>query len=264
MQDNSQTDWWVLTPDINGSCVNGTWSQVTSTPADYDPLFFTSAVLADGRLAIICGECNFGAEAFTTLGAVYEPKTDTWKRFAAPEGWPTVGDAASVILPDGAFMVASCCDFVTRGTNDAVLATGSDPHWNPTDLGKADNYDEEALTLLPSGKVFLVDTAIPKGSEIYDPDTGAWTSAGTLPVAVADPVGDEIGPAVFRPDGTVLQTGATKHNAVYDSNAGVWSTAPNFPLDGSGQQLGVYDGPASILPNGNVLVMASPGQYEIG
>lgn len=264
MQDNSQTDWWVLTPDINGSYVNGTWSQVASTPANYAPLFYASAVLADGRLAIIGGEYNFGDDAFTTLGAVYDPKTDTWKRLAAPKGWPTVGDAASVVLPDGAFMVASCCDFVTRGTNDAATATGNDLHWNPTGLGKADNYDEEAFTLLPSGKVLLVDVTNPKSSEIYDPNTGAWTSAGTLPVAVADPVGGEIGPAVLRPDGTVLQTGATKHNAIYDSNTGFWSAAPNFPLNGSGQQLDVYDGPASILPDGNVLVMTSPGQYQTG
>jgi hypothetical protein len=144
------------------------------------------------------------------------------------------------------------------------LATGSDLHWTATGFGKADNYDEEAFTLLPSGKVLLVDVTNPKGSEIYDPTTGTWSSAGTLPVAVADPVGGEVGPAVLRPDGTVLQTGATKHNVVYDSNTGVWSAAPNFPLNSSGQQLDVYDGPASILPNGNVLVMTSPGQYQTG
>src|ERR1700730_10413160 len=56
MQDNSTTDWWLLTPDIFGSYVHGTWSKAASTPSDYAPLFYASAVLADGRLAIIGGE----------------------------------------------------------------------------------------------------------------------------------------------------------------------------------------------------------------
>ena len=263
MQDNSATDWWVLTPDINGSYINGTWSQVASTPADYAPLFYASAVLADGRLVITGGEYNFGVDAFTTLGAIYDPKTDTWKALKAPKGWATVGDAASVVLPDGTFMVASCCDFVTIGKNDAALTTNGGQHWTATGTGKADNYDEEAFTLLPNGKVLLVDTTVPRGSEIYDPFTGAWSSAGNLPVAVADPVGDEVGPAVLLYDGTVFQFGATAHNVIYDTAAQIWLQAPNFPK-ANGEQLDVYDGPASILPNGHVLVMTSPGQYETG
>ncbi len=38
--------WYKLTPDINGSYVNGTWSQIASLPSGYGPLFFGSAVLA--------------------------------------------------------------------------------------------------------------------------------------------------------------------------------------------------------------------------
>ena len=279
MQDYSATDWWVLTPDINGSYVNGTWSQVASMPAtfNYAPLFYASAVLPDGRLAILGGEYNFGNEAFTNLGAVYNPTTNEWKALVAPRDVTDIrthivnpspgseGDAASVVLANGDWMVAACCDaFNNDGTNGLDLASGGDLHWKPSGTGKADNYDEEGFTLLPGGKVLLADTTVIQGSEIYDPSTGAWTSAGTIPVAVADPVGDEVGPAVLRYDGTVLQTGATGHNAVYDTNTGTWSAAPDFPLNGQGVQLDVYDGPASILPNGNVLVMTSPGQYKMG
>src|SRR5277367_1187592 len=41
------TAWYTLTPDINGSYVNGTWAQVASTPSGYAPLYFASAVLPD-------------------------------------------------------------------------------------------------------------------------------------------------------------------------------------------------------------------------
>ena len=261
MQDNSTTDWWVLTPDINGSYANGTWSQVASTPSDYAPLFYASAVLADGRLAIIGGEYNFGATDFTNIGAIYNPEKNMWEDFKAIKGLPakSMGDAASVVLADGTFMVGACCD----GTSGLALATSSDLHWTATGSGKADDYDEEGFTLLPNGKVLLVDTTIQLGSEIYDPTLGTWSSAGSTVVDLADYVGDEIGPAVLRPDGTVLQTGATGHNAIYDTASEIWLPAPNFPKVG-GKQLDAYDAPASILPNGNVLVMTSPGKYQVG
>ena len=50
-QANLEQDWWKLTPDINGSYVNGTWSKLASLQAGYVPDAFSSAVLADGRLA---------------------------------------------------------------------------------------------------------------------------------------------------------------------------------------------------------------------
>src|SRR5438045_4190095 len=44
--------WSRLTPDITGSYVNGTWSQLASMPSGYAPLFYASAVLPDGRVVI--------------------------------------------------------------------------------------------------------------------------------------------------------------------------------------------------------------------
>ena len=45
-QGDNCSDWWKLTPDINGSYQNGTWSQLASLPSGYVPLYFASAVLA--------------------------------------------------------------------------------------------------------------------------------------------------------------------------------------------------------------------------
>ena len=94
--------WWKLTPDINGSYVNGTWSQIASLPiiggTQYDPKFFASAVLPDGRAIIEGGEYNNGASVWTNLGAIYDPIANTWTAVTAPSGWAQIGDAQSVVL----------------------------------------------------------------------------------------------------------------------------------------------------------------------
>jgi hypothetical protein len=38
IQGNQCSDWWKLTPDINGSYVKGTWKQMASLPSGYVPL----------------------------------------------------------------------------------------------------------------------------------------------------------------------------------------------------------------------------------
>src|SRR5262249_13911145 len=53
-QHNGQgmNNWWALTPDANGSYLNGTWSQLASMSSTYGPLYFASAVLPDGRVIV--------------------------------------------------------------------------------------------------------------------------------------------------------------------------------------------------------------------
>jgi len=257
VQDVGAQDYWKLTPSADGTYVNGTWSQVASLPAGYSPLYYASAVLPDGRVVVMGGEYNFGHAVWTTLGAIYTPKTNKWKKLKAPVGWNSIGDAQSVVLANGTFMLANCCT-----AEDALL----DPKlltWTPVGSGKADINDEEGWTLLPDGRVLTVDAGNGTNSEIFDSATGVWSSAGSTVVALADPGSDELGPAVLRPDGTVLATGATGHNAVYNSITGTWSAAPDFPKVGI-QQLDISDGPAALLPNGNVLVMTAPGIFGNG
>jgi len=50
--------WWRLTPDINGSYVNGTWTTLASMQSGYAPLYFASAVMNDGRVLVEGGEYN--------------------------------------------------------------------------------------------------------------------------------------------------------------------------------------------------------------
>ncbi len=260
-QDTDAGDWWRLTPDLTGSYINGTWTELASLPDGYSPLYYASAVLPDGRVIVEGGEYNGGGEGvWTTLGAIYDPAMDQWTSVDPPTGWGTIGDAQSVVLADGRFMMADCCT-----TNEAILDATS-LTWTPTGTGKEDINDEEGWTLLPDNTLLTVDATNggkPMESENYDPTTGTWSSLGDTPVLLADPGSSELGPAVLRPNGTVIATGATGHNAVYDTATKTWTAAPDFPIVAGGQ-LDIADGPGALMPNGNVLFAASPGVFGNG
>jgi len=264
VHDACATDWWRLTPDNTGSYVNGTWSALASLSAGYGPLYFASAVLPDGRVIVEGGEYNFCNPVWTNLGAIYDPTTDTWTPVSPPSGWSSIGDAQSIVLANGQFMLANCC------TKQAALLNASTLTWTATGTGKADINDEEGWTLLPNFQVLTVDannTGNLTHAEKYVPSSGRWSSAGSTIVKLDDTNANnsgshELGPAVLRPDGTVFATGATGHNAIYNTATAAWAAGPDFPdVMGEGQ-LDVADGPASLLPSGNVLVAASPGVFN--
>jgi hypothetical protein len=264
IQDITTTNWWKLTPDDTGNYVNGTWTQLASTPDGYQPLYFASAVLPDGRVIVEGGEYQAFNPAWQTAGAIYDPKTDTWTSVAPPTGWYSIGDAQSIVLPDGRFYLADCCS-----TNAATL----DPRaltWTAFASGKADINDEEGWTMLPNGEVLTVDAnnlTDMQHAEIFQPRSGLWSSVGDTPSLLADldPDGGgshEMGPALLRPDGTVWAVGATGHSAVYHTQSGRWTAGPDFPnVTGEGQ-LDTADGPAALLPNGHGIVTASWGIFN--
>ncbi len=274
LADDGCQDWWKLTPDEFGNYVNGTWTQIASTPAGYSPLYHGSAVLPDGRVIIEGGEYNFLQAAWTNKGAIYDPLTNVWTMVNPPAGWNNIGDAQSAVLFNGTYMQANCC------TRQAALLDASTLTWTPTGSGKFDVNDEEGWTLLPNGKVLTVDAYVPIGltympngtnSEIYDPATGSWSSVGSTIVQLWDSAKGcggqrfasfEVGPGVLRPDGTVFYTGANRcgagHTAIYDTHIGAWAAGPDFP-----DILDISDGPAALEPNGNVLMMTSPGIFNL-
>ncbi|MGH8289883.1 MAG: hypothetical protein ACREV7_12810 [Steroidobacteraceae bacterium] len=277
VQDAGYNDWYRLTPDQHGSYVNGTWSPIALAP--YNPLYHSTEVLPDGRMVIEGGEylcINYGLPTanciptWSNLGAIYDPVANAWTSIAPPSGWTTIGDAQSVILPDGTYMQANCC------TTQSALLDPRTLTWTPTGAGKYDVNDEEGWTLLPNGQVLAVDAYVfdwmanGTNSELYNPWSGMWSSAGSTIVQLWDSAAAcggesvasfELGPGVLRPDGTVFYMGANScgpgNNAVYDSYRRTWRAAPPFP-----DNYDVADGPASLEPNGNVLVMASPGIYQ--
>lgn len=296
VQDEGCPDWWRLTPDSSGSYANGTWTEIASLPAGYSPLYHSSAVLPDGRVIIMGGEYNvvdgvYFTPIWTAEGAIYDPKTDVWTSVAPPtffsfiQNLPppaplmqTIGDAQSVVLPDGVFMQADCC------TKQQALLNARTLTWTPTGADKYDPNDEEGWNLLPNGLVLTVDAYVPLGgfpyiatgtnSELYNYRTGAWHSAGSTIVQLWDSNAAcggftinttfEVGPAVLRSDGTVFYAGsntcpaATGNTAIYNSYTGRWQPGPVFPEVDGVTDINIADGPASWEPNDKVLMMASP------
>jgi hypothetical protein len=257
-KNSGASSWWRLTPDSTGSYVNGTWSKVASLPSSYAPLYYASAVLPDGRVIIMGGEYNHGKLVWTNRGAIYDPVANTWTTVHHPSGseWVRIGDAPSTVLANGTFMLGASG---FSGTTAEAKLNATTLTWRKTGAGKADGNGEEGWSLLPNGKVLTVDTTDVPNTEIYSPNTGRWASAGDTPASLIDADG-EVGPQLLQPDGDVFATGATGANAIYNTATGTWSAGPGFPVIG-GAQYDVADGPAAVLPNGGVLVAASPGDY---
>ncbi len=277
-QGSHWSDWSKLTPDASGSYLNGTWSQLAALPAGYVPDAFASAVLADGRLAIIGGEYNSNVFVLTNLGAIYDPVANTWTPLPAPTGWNYIGDSPSVLLPNGQFLVGDKLDTSMAALDPVTLqwtAVGS--------AGKSDFNAEEGWTLLPDGSVLTFDVKNAPNSERYLPSMATWITAGSTIVDLHSsttvsgciPYGGgcynppgEVGPAVLRPDGTVFATGSNSiagpgHTAIYTppinlTDPGTWTPGPDFP---NGDNAG--DSFAALLPNGHVLVEGNSGTlYE--
>jgi hypothetical protein len=284
-QSASSDTWYRYSPDAMGNYANGTWTQAATLPAGYAPSAFSSAVLADGRLAISGGEYNVGGQydlQLTNLGAIYDPKANTWTPLGHPRAWNFIGDSPSSVLPGGQFLIGQ------KLTERAAYLDPKTLTWTTvTTAGKSDFNAEEGWTLLPDGSVLTGDVKNAPNSERYVPSSGKWVSAGSTIVDLHSPTGysgcltygpkpsecyyppGEIGPFMLRPDGTVLATGSASgasgggpgHNAIYHTVgtlAGKWSVGPDFP---NGDNAG--DSFAVLLPSGNVLVFGVSGQlYE--
>ena len=244
-------NWWALTPDNTGSYINGTWKRLGSMPSDYAPLYFASAVLPDGRVLVQGGEYNFLSQDETALGAIYEPLTNKWTNVNPPSGWSEIGDSPSVVLPNGTLLLGQNFTTTSAEFNSKTLK------WTIKGSGKSDAYAEEGMELLPNGKVLLVDTQNTPNSEIFNPKTSTWTSAGSTIQSLSIDAGEETGPALLRPDGTVFAMGANGdgagHTAIYDTTTGKWSEGPDFP---NGNDMA--DAPAAVLPDGSILCETSP------
>jgi Kelch motif protein len=103
VQEEATPHWHALTPDQTGSYLNGTWS----TLADMSiwRRYYASGTLRDGRVIVVGGE-QTGAGGDTNRGEIYDPAADTWTPIPSPP-WPTVGDAACCILPDGRLLIGA-------------------------------------------------------------------------------------------------------------------------------------------------------------
>ena len=280
------TAWYKLTPDAQGSYIDGTWSQIASMPAGYAPLYFASAILPDGRMIVEGGEYVGSKAVWSNRGAIYDPVTNTWATVAPPPGWTNIGDAASDVLANGTFMLQQSCQTCLKNADlsvaDALLDAKTLTWKVIPGTGKNDPNDEEGWTLEPSGQLLTVDTWVWPQTQLFNPNTNSWSFAGNTAFN-GNPVDPfpvvEIGPQVEMPGGDTFVVGAgsstqepptpctTKartQNALYHykpGTAGTWTAGPTTPIIG-GQEFDSTDGPGAVLANGNVLFDVSACVYN--
>jgi len=274
--------WWKLTPDANGSYVDGTWSQIAAMPADYTPLYFASAILPDGRMIVEGGEYIGENAVWSNQGAIYDPVSNTWTSVAPPPGWTNMGDAASDVLPDGTFMLEHPCNTCLTNpdlTVDDALLNASNLTWTVIPAtGKTDPNDEEGWTLEPSGQLLTVDTWGIGNTELFNPSNDTWSFAGFTPSSPVNPFPIvELGPQVEMPGGNVFVAGGgtstqeyptpcttdtDTQTALYQYSSGTWTAGPEIPAIDN-EEYASTDGPGATLPDGNVLFDASACTYNI-
>ena len=234
-----------LTPDASGSYVNGTWTSIAAMHDDR--LYFSSQVLADGRLYVAGGEYGAGG----SKSEVYNPVTNTWTMCPQIVFSHIISDANSEILPNGKVLQS----LVDTG------ATRLNYLWNPatntyTPTGSTLRTNNEAMWLkLPDSSILFIDN-YGMTSERYIPSTGTWVNDGIVPVNLYDPYGSEAGAAFMLPDGRAFFIGSTATSAYYTPSGttapGTWTAGPGVP------GMGAPDAASAMMPNGKILEALSP------
>ena len=257
VQEEGTNRWWALAPDAAGDYVTGTWRLLALSV--HARRFYASAVLADGRVVVAGGEYGDAGGSDIDSAEIYDPFADEWTTIGTP-GWGWLGDASSCLLADGRFLVGSIVD------PRCAVYDPTTNQWSAA-ASKSVSCDEETWTLLPDNTVLAVNTMAPPAAERYLPDQDRWVSSGNTPVELVQSSSAEIGPAILLNDTRTLCMGATGHTALYVHPAaiadlGAWLVGPDIPNDNQGRRQKAKDSPATLLPSGNVLLVAGPASDD--
>ncbi len=244
--------WYQLKPNVSGSYVNGSWSQLASM--NLQRLFAPAAVLPSGKVLIMGGEYS-GPNTdsnFTNTGEIYDPVANSWTSIT---NFPQAqfGDDPIEVLPDGRVLAG-----YLSGPQTYIYDPASNS-WSQTGtklLGDAS--DEETWVKLPDGSILSYNvfssSATAAHAQRYIPSTGTWVDAGILPSELSsDAVGSELGPAFLVPDGRAFFLGGNGATAFYTPSTNTWAAGPAIPGG-----FVAADAPGAMLPNGDVLFAASP------
>ena len=243
-----------LKPDAKGSYANGKWTAAGQFLLVKDN--FASAVLPDGRL-VACGGEQSGPGLptnDTNFCEIYDPLKQLSTQFQPPTGWANIGDAPSVVLTNGTYMLGSNGPL---GGADVALLNASTLTWT---FGGGDSYIEQGYVLLQNGDVLTASTT-DKTSKRYVPSLDQWVQDANMPVLLGDS-SEEIGPGIAMMDGRVIWFGATGHTCIYTPGSqgqnGTWTQGPDM-LAADGSQLVCTDSTAVLEPNGKVFVVTWSG-----
>ncbi|NOK07678.1 HYR domain-containing protein [Corallococcus exercitus] len=137
-----------------------------------------------------------------------------------------------------------------EGARAATSRLATPPAWYAT-ASMAGPRGQHAAVLLPDGKLLIINgvnrTGFVTTAELFDPATGAWTSAGTTGIQ------GNITQAVLLPSGKVLvMTDGSTAGRLYDPATGAWTATGNMSTTRSMPTL-------TLLGTGQVLVAGGTG-----
>jgi hypothetical protein len=263
-QTGTTSNWFRLTPDIYGSYINGSWTNLA--PMNYSRQFYSSAVLRDGRVFVAGGEIvSQVANPGGNTAEVYDPTNNLWTVIPVPPGLictncngPGFSDSDCMILSNGTVMIAPVQPAGGNGNGNGTVIF--DPRSDSLSPGPAylQSQNEASWVKLPDGSIITIDatqnTNPPNTSERFIPSLnhgqGGWIPDGIVPVAMYN-AAQEMGAALLLPDGRAFFIGGLGHTAFYtpsgNTNIGAWDPGPDVPGSGVG-----WDTPAAMLVNGKV------------
>jgi hypothetical protein len=263
---NTGSVWYKLTPDFNGSYIQGTWSQLP--PMHTARTAFPSNVLSDGRVLVMGGEYSGpnNARNEDNTGEIYDPVANTWATIANfPQS--QFGDDPTEVLPNGDVLggyLFGSQTYLYHPNLNLWAATGIKLH--------NDISTEETWVKLPDGSILSYDIVASIVSneflaQRFIPSRGEWVDASSLdpnnpPSPLSAPsVGYEIGPAFLLPNGNAIFFGANGNTAISSPATNSWSAGPAEPtrtINGNMAQLVMADAPGAMMPNGHILLAFSP------
>ena len=263
MAADGATGWYKLTPNSSGSYLNGTWT--TLAAMNFSRLYFSSQVLTNGQVMVAGGEYGTG----TTNSELYDPVGNTWTYIPIPPGLidtnnnpgppyydNTAGflDSISEILPDGNVMVVPV--YPEQYGVTAIYDTAARAWLAGPALYRGYDQDEASWVKLPDDSILTIDP-FGTNSERYIPSLNQWVNDANVPVAIYDPVDEEIGAAFLLPNGKAFFMGGTGNTALYTpsggTSPGAWTLGPVIP-----NGLSPPDAPAAMMVNGKLLCAMSP------
>jgi hypothetical protein len=206
----------------------GTWSSTGSMAVARYWEMLSAVATPDGSV-LVEGGVTCCPYQWIDEAESYSSSTQRWTP-TSPKETPAQGPAT--LLANGQVLVAGGRTGSQPSAQDVAAAEVFDAStntWSPTGSMSVDRtYDTQ--TLLPSGKV-LVEGGNSGGwgvcndltsTELYDPGTGAWSSAGAISAARSGPT------AMLLPSGQVLVAGGWECDGTVLSSAELYTPSTSF------------------------------------
>ncbi|MET4579675.1 kelch repeat-containing protein [Ottowia thiooxydans] len=261
----------VTTPRLSFAALIITLFAVTSAQAQWEganPMpeiraQHTATVLSNGQVLVVGGSANLVNLSVYATTSLYNPATGQWR--AGPDLAQARRAHTATPLPNGTVLLVGG---LTSSGGQVPLASSSvlfDPGagepgvggFTPTTTTPTLRRARHTATLLPNGQVLVVGgqgiagQAALTSTELYDPATGTWTNAPSLP---GSSFGKRDHTATLLRDGRVLVVGGESNHETPTLDAylreldGSWTGVP-LP---AGNHRTLHS--ATLLPDGRVFV----------